>query len=87
MENGGTGLPGGPAQQHAEEEPKPEQGPVPIQPQSTEVQLVWVQHQTSKTAPPRVVQLVNRCTTIPLFNPMLTAIFLYFKATDLFMFP
>ena len=76
MENGGTGLPGGPAQQHVEVERKLEQGPVPIQPQTTEVQLVWVQHQTSKTAPLRNVQLVNRCTTIPFFESYAKTIFL-----------
>ena len=63
MENGETGLLGVLAVQHAEEELRPETGPVQIQPLTMEVLPVWVHHLTSRTAPPRNAQLVIISTT------------------------
>ena len=59
MENGETGLHGVPAVQHAEEGLKPEIEHVPILHPTLEVLLVWVPCLKSKTAQPKIAQLVN----------------------------
>ena len=63
MENGETGLHGVLAVQHVEEELRPKTGPAQIQPQTMEVLPVWVHHLKSKTAQPRIAQLVIIYTT------------------------